>query len=303
MDQEEMPMRFGVSLPNVGDCGNPHTLVELAREAEEAGWDGVFVWDCIHIEIAERDRLPMADPWIALAAIAMATSQVRIGPIVTPLARRRPWKVARESVNLDHLSHGRLILPVGYGAIDDGAFCKVGEETNAALRAQKVEEGLEILSGLWSGEPFAYRGEHYQTEAMTFLPQPMKQPRIPIWLDAAWPRMRSMRRALRYDGIIPGKKNEDGTNEPMTSDDFRSMKDWIDEHRPTTSPFDIVREGATPGDDREQAADAVQPFAEAGVTWWIEAVWKYFYRGTLENMRTRIRQGPPPNSEERAPCL
>jgi len=170
MDQEEMPMRFGVSLPNVGDCGNPHTLVELAREAEEAGWDGVFVWDCIHIEIAERDRLPMADPWIALAAIAMATSQVRIGPIVTPLARRRPWKVARESVSLDHLSHGRLILPVGYGAIDDGAFCKVGEETNAALRAQKVEEGLEILSGLWSGEPFAYRGEHYQTEAMTFLP-------------------------------------------------------------------------------------------------------------------------------------
>lgn len=189
-------MRFGVSLPNVGDCGNPHTLVELAREAEQAGWDGVFVWDCIHVEIAERDRLPMADPWIA-------------------------------------------------------------------------------------------------TDSMTFLPQPVQSPRIPIWLDAVWPRMRSMRRAIQYDGIMPSKKNDDGTNGPMTPEDIRVMKAWIEEQRPAMSSFDILREGETSGDNQEEAGGIIQPFRESGVTWWIESVWTHFYRGTLESMRTRIRQGPP----------
>jgi len=228
-------VRFGVSLPNVGDCGSPQTLVQLGREAEAAGWDGVFVWDCVHIEIAERDRLPMADPWIALAAIASATSRVRIGPI--------------------------------------------------------VEEGLEILTGLWSGEPFSYHGDHYQLEEMTFLPRPVQSPRIPIWLDAVWPRMRSMRRAARYDGVIAGRKDEDGG--PITPEDIRVMRRWIEEHRRVMEPIDIVHEGETPGDDPNAAIAAAQPWADAGVTWWIESVWSHFYRGTLETMRERIRQGPP----------
>lgn len=284
-------MRFGVSLPNVGDCGSPQTLVELGQEAEAAGWDGVFVWDCIHIEIAERDQLPVADPWIALAAIASATSRVRIGPFVTPLARRRPWKVARETVTLDHLSQGRLILPIGYGATDDGAFCKVGEETDARVRAARVEEGLEILTGLWSGEPFSYHGVHYQVEEMTFLPRPVQSSRIPIWLDAVWPRMRSIRRAARYDGIIAGRKDEDGG--PITPEDIRAMRTWLEKHRRDMGPIDIVHEGGTPGDDPASAISAVQPWADAGVSWWIESVWSHFYTGTLETMRERIRQGPP----------
>jgi len=284
-------VRYGVSLPNAGDCGSPQTLVELAREAEAAGWDGVFVWDCIHIEIAERDRLPMADPWIALAAIASATSRVRIGPIVTPLSRRRPWKVARETITLDHLSQGRLIPPIGYGATGDGAFCKVGEETDARVRAARVEEGLQILTGLWSGEPFSYHGDHYQVEEMTFFPRPVQSPRIPIWVDAVWPRMRSMRRAARFDGIIAGTKHEDGA--PTTPEDIRAMRTWIEEHRREMGPIDIVHEGGTSGDDPDSAIAAVQPWADAGVTWWIESVWSHFYRGTLESMRERIRQGPP----------
>lgn len=284
------PVRFGISLPNVGACGDPHTLIALAQEAEAAGWDAVFVWDCVYIEIAERQQLPMADPWIALAAIATATTRIRLGPIVTPLARRRPWKVAREAVTLDHLSRGRLILPVGYGAIDDGAFCRVGEATDARVRAARVEAGLEILNGLWSGEPFSYRGEQYQLDEMTFLPRPVQRPRIPIWLDAIWPSARSMRRAIRYDGIILSVKRDDGGS--TTPEDIRAIRAWIQERRAGTAPIEIVHEGETVGAGPDATA-VVQPWMEAGVTWWIEAVWRFFYRGTLEDMRERIRQGPP----------
>src|SRR5581483_2248486 len=284
-------MRFGISLPNIGACGMPATLVDLSREAEAAGWDGVFVWDCVHIGMADDGRLPMVDPWIALAAIASATSRVRIGPIVTPLARRRPWKVARETVTLDHLSQGRLIVPVGYGAIDDGAFCKVGEDVSPRVRAAKVDEGLEILTGLWSGRPFEHHGHFYQVDEMTFLPSPVQSPRIPIWLDALWPRKRSMLRAARYDGILPSMREEDGG--PMTPDHLRSMRRWIEEQRGHLGSFDIVYEGETLGEDRAAALAGVHPWAEAGVTWWIEAVWTHFYHGTLESMRERIRQGPP----------
>jgi hypothetical protein len=286
-------MHFGVSLPNIGEYSDPALVVDLARLAEDAGWEAVFLWDAIHVEMEGGERPAAADPWIALAAMATATNRVRLGPIVLPLARRRPWKVAKETATLDQLSGGRLILPVGYGAIDDGAFSRVGEETDRRARAQRVEEGLEILTGLWSGEPFAYDGECYHLEEMTFLPRPVQSPRIPIWLDAAWPRMRSMRRAIRYDGIIAGKRNEDGTGAAMTPDDYREMKAWIEANRPEGPPIDIVREEETPGDDRERAAEVVQPFAEAGVTWWIEAAWVHVYRGTLASMRERIRQGPP----------
>lgn len=286
-------MRYGLSLPNIGEYGDPTMLVELAGEAEQAGWDGVFVWDCIHLEIAEEQRLPICDPWIALAAIAATTSRVRLGPTVTPRARRRPWKVAREIVTLDHLAHGRAILPIGYGAIDDGAFCKVGEDTDVRVRAQKVDEGLEILAGLVSGERFNYHGHHYQVQEMTFLPRSVQFPRVPIWVDALWPRMRSMRRAINYDGLLAGKRNKGGSAEPMTPDDIRAMKTWIDEHRTGLGPFDIIHEGTIPGHDQEQAREIAQPWEDAGVTWWIEAIWNHFYQGTPESMRTQIRHGPP----------
>jgi alkanesulfonate monooxygenase SsuD/methylene tetrahydromethanopterin reductase-like flavin-dependent oxidoreductase (luciferase family) len=273
-------MQFGVTLPdNVG----ARMLAEIAYEAEEAGWDGLFVWDVIFGN----------DPWVMLAAVAMRTERIRMGTMLTPTPRRRPWKLAGEAAALDHLSNGRLILPVGLGAPETG-FDKVGEETDRKMRAKMLDESLDILDGLWSGEPFSYNGEHYHVEDVTFAPRPLQTPRIPIWVVGVWPRMKSMRRALRCDGILPVTMNEKGAFGEVTPDDIRAVKAFIDEHRTLTTPFDIIMEGETTGDDATKAASIVQPLADAGLTWWLEAVWgRPETNGGLEGMRTRIKQGPP----------
>jgi alkanesulfonate monooxygenase SsuD/methylene tetrahydromethanopterin reductase-like flavin-dependent oxidoreductase (luciferase family) len=156
--------------------GPVHEQVTLARAAEDAGWDGVFTWDGIHV----GDDMEVHDPWVLMAAFAMATERVRLGAIVHPLPRRRPWKVARESATLDGLSKGRLVLPVGLGALDDAGFGRVGEVTDRRIRAERLDESLEILTGLWSGEPFGFAGRHYRFEPMAFRPTPVQRPRIPI---------------------------------------------------------------------------------------------------------------------------
>lgn len=147
-------MRYGVVIPT----GDPRTVADLAREAEAAGWDGVFTWDGIYV----GETMPVYDPWVVMAGMAMVTKRVRIAPIRTPLSRRRPWKVARETVTLDHLSNGRLVLPVGLGAVD--SFGKVGEETDRRTRAELLDESLAILDGLWSGKPFRFDGKHYHLD-------------------------------------------------------------------------------------------------------------------------------------------
>lgn len=297
-------MFFGLDLPNMGQYGSAQTLADLAREAEAAGWDGVFVWDSVHVNLEDPRNQATYDPWIALTAMAASTKRIRLGTMVTPLARRRPWKVARETVTLDHFSAGRLILPVGLGAIEDGAFSKVGEELDRRRRAQRLDEGLEILSGLWSGQPYSFQGQHYQLEEMTFLPPPAQSPRIPIWVVGAWRREKSMRRAVRWDGVLPIRMRADGQSLAddghalaggMTPGDVRDLKAYVDEHRTQSTPYDIVLEGETPGEDPKRAAELLAPYAEAGATWWIEAIWEYFYSspGDVEIVRERIRQGPP----------
>ena len=289
-------MQFGVTLPNIGSASDPRILANLAYEAEQAGWDGVFVWDCVYVAGNQGDAGRAAcDPWIALSAMATATERVRIGPMVTPLSRRRPWKVARETVSLDQLSSGRLILPVGLGAIDDGGYASVGEELDRKTRAGMLDESLQILDGLWSGRPFSLVGEHYQVNEMTFLPTPVQQPRIPIWVVAAWPRQKSLDRALRFDGMLPAKMEADNSFSDMTPNDIRELRAFIGDHL-TGAPrnFDIVIEGETPGVDTARAADIVGPLAESGATWWLESVWAGpETEGGLDGMRTRIRQGPP----------
>jgi len=277
-------MQYGVTFPNVA----ARTLAELADEAEEAGWDGVFVWDIIW----------GIDAWVSLAAVAMRTERVRFGTMLTPLSRRRPWKVASEVVTLDHLSNGRVILPVSLGAVGpehaNNQFAQVGEELDRKVRAKMLDESLDILDGLWSGQPFSYNGEHYHIHDVTFAPTPVQSPRVPIWVVGAWPRMKSMRRVLRCDGVLPVKINDDGSFAEMTPADIVAMKMFIYEHRSQTTPFDIVMEGETPGDDPEKAASIVRPLAEAGVTWWLEAVWSTpETQGGVEGMRRRVRQGPP----------
>lgn len=276
-------MQYGFIIPG----GDISTILELAGEAEAAGWDGIFYWDGIYIPSAG----PMYDPWVVLAAIAMRTKRVRIGALLTPLSRRRPWKLARETVTVDHLSNGRLILPVGLGALDDGGFSKVGEVTDRKTRAELLDEGLDVLTGLWSGQPFSYQGKHYHTEEMTFVPSPMQSPRIPIWTVGAWPSKKSMQRVLRYDGLLPYTIKPDGSGAEAKPEDIREMKAYIEEHRTQTTPFDIICEGITPGDKPEQAAAIVRPWAEAGATWWTEAIWDFPVN--IERIRTRIQQGPP----------
>lgn len=276
-------MQYGFIIPG----GDLQTIIELAVEAENAGWDSVFYWDGINIESVGL----MYDPWVTLAAIAMRTQRVRIGAMLTPLSRRRPWKVARETATLDHLSNGRLVLPVGLGALDDGGFGKVGEATDRKVRAQLLDESLEIITGLWSGQPFSFHGQHYQVEEMTFTPPTVQQPRIPIWVVGAWPRKTSMRRVLRYDGLLPAKINTDGAQGDVMPEDIRAMKAYIDEHRTQTTPFDIVMEGETPGDDPQQAQAIIAPFIEAGITCWLESRWSLMDKP--EEVRVRIRQGPP----------
>lgn len=273
-------MQYGFIIPQ----GTIQEIIEMAREGEAAGWDAMFYWDGIYIESVDA----MYDPWVVLTAMALNTKRVRLGLIISPISRRRPWKLARETVSVDQLSNGRLIVPVGLGAPDDGGFGKVGEPTDRKVRAQLLDEGLDILTGLWSGKPFSYQGEHYHLQEMTFRPTPVQQPRIPIWVVGAWPRPKSMQRALRYDGLIPYKLTEPAT--PMTPDDIRAIRAYIAANRTATTPFDIVWEGETPGDKPAQARAIVQPWVEAGITWWTESRWT---TDDLEAVRTRIRQGPP----------
>jgi alkanesulfonate monooxygenase SsuD/methylene tetrahydromethanopterin reductase-like flavin-dependent oxidoreductase (luciferase family) len=276
-------MRYGFVIPT----GDPRTVAELAHEVEEAGWDGAFYWDGICVGGMET-----YDPWIVMAGMAMRTQRVKIGAVLTPPARRRPWKLARETVALDHLSGGRLVLPVGLGALEDGGFSKVGEPTDRKVRARLLDESLEILTGLWSGEPFSYAGEHYQLEEMTFLPPPVQTPRIPIWVVGAWPSQKSIGRALRYDGVLAAAVGGSAETSGVTPETIRGIREYAEDNRVETRPFDIVSEGQTPGGDPGLAASIVRPYAEAGATWWIESPWTP--PNAPDDLRRRIEQGPPP---------
>jgi len=276
-------MRYGFIVTK----GEPRTIARLAREAEEAGWDGVFYWDAISV----GEGMEIHDPWVVMAAMAMETERVRLGAMLTPPARRRPWKLAREAATLDHLSGGRLVLPVGLGALDDGGFTKVGEPTDRKVRAGKLDESLRILTGLWSGEPFSFEGEHYRMAEMTFRPPPVQRPRVPIWVVGAWPSRKSMDRALRYDGLLAAKMGGSAGEPGLTPEDVREMRAYAEANRQDGAPFDIVCEGETPGEDPHRAASIVRPFAQAGATWWIEAPWSP--PNEPQDLSRRIAEGPP----------
>lgn len=223
----------------------------------------------------------------------MLTERIRLGTMLTPLSRMRPWKLASETATLDNLSHGRVILAVGLGAIDTG-FAEFGEVTDRKTRAELLDEGLDILTSLWRGQPFNYNGKHYKIKETTFHPPPppLQRPRIPIWVVGAWPRSKSMKRALRYDGLLPAVLGDDGRirMSPSTYDEIRQMKVYIEANRMETTPFDIIIEGRTPGDDRKKGASIIHSWAEVGVTWWLEAMWD---DPNPDHVLARIRYGPP----------
>lgn len=286
-------MRYCVNVPIFGEYADARVLAAMAREAEDAGWDGFFVWD--HIQWSgENDgepRQPSVDPWLALAAIALATDRIKLGPMVTPVARRRPWKLARETVTLDHLSNGRLILGVGLGFPPGLEFTDFGEDGDAKVRAEKLDEGLDVLVGLWSGEPFSYTGKHYTLTNAQLLPKPLQQPRIPIWVAGIWPKAKSpFRRAAQWDGIQPILADDVVPLDQFPAE-LANMIAYINTHRSHNHPFDVAAGAETAGDGSVADRQIVQAYADAGVTWWMEAI--SHWRGSLDQMRERIRRGPP----------
>ena len=281
-------MKFGIDLPNFGWFGEIDTLVEITVEAEEAGWDGIFLWD--HMLLFRQDDmvLPFVDPWVAMAAIVCNTSKIIFGPLVTPIPRRRPWKVAREALTLDHLSKGRLILGVGIGSPPNVEFDYFGEVSDAKKRAEMLDEGLEIITGLWSGEPFSFKGDHYNLEEMTFLPKPKQTPRIPIWVGGGIPSKAPFKRAARYDGVAPVHSK---WPEPVTPQLLEDVLEIIRNERGNLEDYDVVVCGQTSGTDNTQDREIVESWSEVGTTWFIEDINRM--RAEISELRERIRAGPP----------
>ncbi len=286
-------MQYGVTLPSDAPATE---IVALGVAAEAAGWDGVFVWDGIEGN----------DPWVVLAAIAAQTARVKLGTMLTPLSRRRPWKLAQETATLDQLSGGRVILAVGLGAPETG-FAKYGEATDRKARATLLDESLAILEGLWRGAAFSYEGERLAVTDVTFTPTPVQQPRIPIWVVGGWPRPKSMARVARYDGLLPLTFAPDGTMAPWTTDgthgnstpaDIAAMRDYLVAAQSDGRPLDIIIEGALPADDPAAAQALIAPYAAAGATWWLENIWDApRTAGGSAGMRQRVLAGPPARSE------
>lgn len=283
-------MRYGINIPNFGSGGDPRVLVDLARRAENAGWDGFFVWD--HVLVDPAWTLEIADPWIALAAVAQATSRIRLGPMVAAVPRQRPWMLARQTVSLDRLSGGRLILGVGLGWPSGAEFGHFGEETDVRRRAEMLDESLAILAGLWRGEPFAFAGEHYRLAEATFLPRPLQEPRIPVWVGSLRPGPEGpLRRAARWDGFYPASDDAFVPLEVFARDAARVRELRAAAGIPADEPYDISAGGSTRAGDAVATAATVAGFEAAGATWWQEIVSDWL--GGLEEIRARIEVGPP----------
>lgn len=272
-------MRYGAVLPG----GTATEQLEQALLAEQAGWDGIFVWETGY----------GVDPWALLAAVAVRTSRIRLGTMLTPLPWRRPWKLASQVATLDQLSGGRAILAVGLGACDEG-MPTMGEVTDLRGRAERLDEGIDLIRELWAGGR-SYQGRHYAYQEGTVdlarAARPVQEP-IPIWVIGAWPRPRSMRRVLRCDGVIPQYQLDGRAEGPG---DARAVRTWLTEHGAGPG-FDMVAEGETPAEDPAAAAAAVSPWSEAGCTWWLETRWEMPHDSAerMSQIRERLTAGPPP---------
>lgn len=281
-------MRFGV----VGTYGSVAQVVALAGEAEDAGWDGFFTWDALSI-----GAMDIWDPWTVLGAAATVTRRIRLGALVFALPRRAPWEVARQAVTVDHLSGGRLVMPVGLGVLDDRGFAGVGAGSPSTReRAEMLDESLTVLERAWTGETFSFTGRHHTVTDLVIAPPPLQRPRVPVWPVAALGSARSLGRAARWDGAVLQHSGQDA---PVRPEEAASAVRWLLERRSrmaaegaaVPATFDVVAQGTLPSDPGG-ARDYVDALAAAGVTWWVEARWDPA-TGSPEALATLIRRGPP----------
>lgn len=276
-------MLFGVSMGAIYD---PRALAELATLAEASGWDGIFLED--YVVYQGQVGTPTYDPWVALAAMAVATTRVRLGTMVTPLPRRHPWKLASEAVTLDHLSGGRLVLGVGAGDTQDPSFAATGEPTEPRVLAERLDEGLEIVAGLWSGEPVTFDGKHYRVDGLSVAPTPVQRPRIPLWIGGDWLVAAVRRRLVRWDGccVYHGRPGTDAHG-PLTATEVRDLVALVERERGTRKGFDVCVGGWERGPDWERERANIRSIADAGATWWQE-----WATGDLERVREAVGRGP-----------
>jgi len=285
-------MRYSVNVPNFGEFAEPEVFAEVARRAEEAGWGALLVWD--HVVGEKELRWQIADPWILLTAAALATRRIRLGTAITPVARRRPSKLAREVTTLDRLTGGRMVLGAALGAPVADEYGSFGDTTDTKVLAERLDEGLHALDLLWSGEPVTYQGNQIMIDDVVFLPTPVQRPRVPVWVGGFWPNKAPMRRAARWDGAIPCMAGFENARTPDVSE-VRELVMFLRgcraENGLADRPFDIVIGGRSPAG--AAGRDLVGPLADLGVTWWDERMpWGDDLERTEPIMR-RIEQGPP----------
>jgi alkanesulfonate monooxygenase SsuD/methylene tetrahydromethanopterin reductase-like flavin-dependent oxidoreductase (luciferase family) len=271
-------VRFGIDLAPAGECGDPRSLAELAALAERSGWDGVFLEDYF----VHPSGVDSYDPWAALAVIALATSRIRLGTMVTPLPARAPWQVASQAVTVDHLSAGRLILGEGSGYPESVDVKGLGGPPELRVRAQMLDEGLQLVDALWSGRRVDHRGSHYRLDGVTLMPRPVQRPRIPIWVGGQLTRHGPRERALRYDGACLYRAK------PPDWEDLAPGQ-VAELRRDSRDGFEIAVGGRERREDETAERDYIGAIAAAGATWWHE----YLPPATpLEEVRRHIHGGP-----------
>ena len=284
-------MRYSINIPNFGDFADAQTVGRVAVEAEAAGWDALFVWD--HVVHRKRDRRTFGEPWMLLTAAALATTRIKLGPMVTPLPRRRPQQVARQVATLDNLSGGRVIFGAGLGGPIEDEYGSFGEPTDPRLLAAMLDEGLGLLDRYWSGQPVTHDGAHYRVDDVTLLPTPVQRPRVPVWIGGYWPRRRPMRRAAHWDGAIPLFLSALHGHPPPV-EEVRELVAYLRDqrHDGAEAPFEVVLGGASPL-DAAAARDLLGPLVDAGATWWDERKPIDEEITRLEPVLRRIEAGPP----------
>jgi alkanesulfonate monooxygenase SsuD/methylene tetrahydromethanopterin reductase-like flavin-dependent oxidoreductase (luciferase family) len=272
-------MRHGIAVVPFGLYADPNYVVQLGQAAEAAGWESLFVWDHLAFTIG----IPSGDPWVILSAIAQATDKIKIGTGVTPLPRYRPHVLANLLTTLDLLSNGRLIFGAGLGAIPQ-EFSAYGEDSEAKPRAIMLDEGLEIINQMMSGNPVNYQGQYYSVDNITLAPLPIQQPRVPIWIGGESPP--ALRRAARWDGWVIGVDDEQG-NITKTPDELREQVSLIHSLRSDPNlPYEVALMGQAFGKGQSMTSE----YESAGATWWLEIIAPLL--GSHEEMLERIHVGP-----------